>query len=164
MTDREFVLQHWPKTVGFQYGESYVILLDSTSGAGAWDVFDFDEPDEETAWAKAAECTRGLFTQSANLQEEITRCEELSRDGHERDKEIFGRIIERLRLQLAELSKRISTGSPLSTTAFPTLNELVAQITPENRYTESDAGISGTVGKEATEEWICSLTLHKWRI
>lgn len=35
--------------------------------------------------------------------------------------------------------------------AFPTLDDLVAQITPENRYGESEAGIGGTVGKEAVE-------------
>jgi len=35
--------------------------------------------------------------------------------------------------------------------AFPTLDELVAQITPENRYTENEIGVVGTAGKEAVE-------------
>jgi len=35
--------------------------------------------------------------------------------------------------------------------AFPTLDELVAQIEPENRYSENEVGIGGTVGKEAVE-------------
>ncbi len=35
--------------------------------------------------------------------------------------------------------------------AFPTLDELVAQITPENRYSENEVGIGGTVGKEVVE-------------
>ncbi len=107
MNDCEFVLHHWPNAVGSPYGESYVILLDSTSGAGAWDIFDFVEPDEDAAWAKAAEYTRSLFTQKANLQEEIARCEELRRDGNERDREIFGRIAQRLRQQLAELGQNM---------------------------------------------------------
>ena len=35
--------------------------------------------------------------------------------------------------------------------AFPTLDELVAQITPENRYSEAEVGFGGTVGKEVVE-------------
>ncbi len=35
--------------------------------------------------------------------------------------------------------------------AFPTLDELVAQITPENRYSENEVGVVGTAGKEAVE-------------
>jgi hypothetical protein len=35
--------------------------------------------------------------------------------------------------------------------AFPTLDELVAQITPENRYTEKELGVVGTVGKEVVQ-------------
>lgn len=43
------------------------------------------------------------------------------------------------------------TGTVRIAHAFPTLDELVAKITPENRYTESDAGIVGTAGKEVVE-------------
>ncbi len=35
--------------------------------------------------------------------------------------------------------------------AFPTLDELVSQITSENCYGESEAGLTGTAGKEDVE-------------
>jgi hypothetical protein len=35
--------------------------------------------------------------------------------------------------------------------AFPTLDELVAQITPENRYSENEIGVVGTAGNEVVE-------------
>jgi antitoxin MazE len=35
--------------------------------------------------------------------------------------------------------------------AFPTLDELVAQVTPENRYSENEVGPGGTAGKEVVE-------------
>ena len=44
-----------------------------------------------------------------------------------------------------------AAGAVLIERAFPTLDELVAQITPENRYSESEFGIVGTAGKEAVE-------------
>ena len=35
--------------------------------------------------------------------------------------------------------------------AFPTLDELVSQITPENRYSENEIGVVGTAGNEVVE-------------
>ena len=35
--------------------------------------------------------------------------------------------------------------------AFPTLDELVSQITPENRYSENEIGLVGTAGNEVVE-------------
>lgn len=52
---------------------------------------------------------------------------------------------DRIRLEVDE------TGTVRIQRAFPTLDELVAQITPENRYTEDEAGIFGTAGKEVVE-------------
>jgi antitoxin MazE len=44
-----------------------------------------------------------------------------------------------------------ATGTVWIKRAFPTLDELVAQITPENRYTEKEVSVVGTVGKEVVE-------------
>lgn len=44
-----------------------------------------------------------------------------------------------------------ATGTVRIKRAFPTLDELVAQITPENRYTEKEVSVVGTVGKEVVE-------------
>jgi antitoxin MazE len=35
--------------------------------------------------------------------------------------------------------------------AFPTLDELVSQITPENRYSESEVAVVGTTGNEVVK-------------
>ena len=35
--------------------------------------------------------------------------------------------------------------------AFPTQDELVSQITPENRYSENEIGVVGTAGNEVVE-------------
>ena len=35
--------------------------------------------------------------------------------------------------------------------AFPTLDELVSQITSENRYSENEIGVAGTAGNEVVE-------------
>ena len=52
---------------------------------------------------------------------------------------------DRIRLEVDE------AGTVRIKRAFPTLDELVAQITPENRYTEKELGVVGTVGREAVE-------------
>ena len=50
---------------------------------------------------------------------------------------------DRIRLEVDE------AGTVRIKRAFPTLDELVAQITPENRYSESEVGVAGTAGNEA---------------
>lgn len=52
---------------------------------------------------------------------------------------------DRIRLEVDE------TGTVRIKHAFPSLDELVAQITPENRYSENEVGIGGPVGKEVVE-------------
>lgn len=52
---------------------------------------------------------------------------------------------DRIRLEVDEM------GTVRIKRAFPTLDELVAQITPENRYTENEVGVVGTAGKEVVE-------------
>jgi antitoxin MazE len=52
---------------------------------------------------------------------------------------------DRIRLEVDE------AGTVQIKRAFPTLDELVEQITPENRYTENEVGVVGTAGKEVVE-------------
>lgn len=52
---------------------------------------------------------------------------------------------DRIRLEVDQ------TGAVRIKHAFPSLDELVAQITPENRYSENEVGIGGPVGKEVVE-------------
>lgn len=49
---------------------------------------------------------------------------------------------DRIRLEVDE------AGTVRIKRAFPTVDELVSQITPENRYSESEIGVVGTVGNE----------------
>lgn len=52
---------------------------------------------------------------------------------------------DRIRLEVEE------AGTVRIKRAFPTLDELVSQITPENRYAESEIGVIGTAGNEVAE-------------
>jgi antitoxin MazE len=52
---------------------------------------------------------------------------------------------DRIRLEVDE------AGTVRIKRAFPTLDELVSQITPENRYSESEIGVVGTTGNEVAE-------------
>jgi len=52
---------------------------------------------------------------------------------------------DRIRLEVDE------AGTVLIRRAFPTLDELILQITPENRYSENEIGVVGTAGNEVAE-------------
>ena len=52
---------------------------------------------------------------------------------------------DRIRLEVEE------AGTVRIKRAFPTLDELVSQITPENRYSESEVGVVGTAGNEVVK-------------
>lgn len=115
MTNRKLVLRHWPNIVAFRYpGHDFVISLDPDIDALSWEIYDIYEPDEDAAWAKAAEYTHGRFLLTTNLLEEIAKCEELRHKSNEDGREIFTRIIERLRSALAKASEDMPTPAPSS--------------------------------------------------
>jgi hypothetical protein len=103
MTDREFVIQHWPNTVAFLLSEkAYVIALDPQGDSIAWDVYDFVAKDENAAWANAANYTRILLKKVAEIEEEIAKCVRIRRQSDEPDRKIFTRITKRLRNELTK--------------------------------------------------------------
>lgn len=102
MTDREFVLKHWPNAVHGGGPDSFIIALNPCPDSMAWGQFDFAGKGEVAIWAEAAEYTRIQLKQVAYLQEEIAICVKLRWQSDAHDWKILPRIINRLRKQLTE--------------------------------------------------------------